>query len=421
MIKVKRLKKGGGYALIYCDRKTMNFPAIYRLEYKPAKLSYIGQTICLSRRLGEHRRAIDSPDSDCLWVRILRSRYGKLSFKDDFDVYILDYLDDCGEFILHDELSRLEIARIKEYDTWDPTFTKGLNYMPGGAPVKPISRTIGGAYYRTYRSSTNNIRNTCLAYNVKTKKVRMFLSISSAAKFIGTSTDNIKRGYYSNSLVLKTYIILSTSFLKRVKAYDKYINKQLACCNDGDSSLAKTTAAAAAIKHIDAFIDVENILKESYDKGVSRSDYADIISTLSLARHKFKCIYNCNAASELRINETLIVDEEDSVAIYDSVDSYWLIAPSLRAAGRIIGIRRKHILEYARTFVPYAGRYYIYYMSNDIRKEIYGKQVSRKIAKNEAKLLWDYIAHYHELNKIVGVKTIQISTVDKIKNRITNQ
>lgn len=406
--------------MIHCERKSLNFPAIYRLEYKPAKLSYIGQSICFGRRLNEHRRTIDSPDSDCLWVRILRSRYGQLSFSDDFDVYILDYLDSCDEFSIHDELNRLEVLRIEEYGTWDPTFSRGLNYTKGGASSRPLSRTTSGTYYKAYTTDANNIRNTCLVYNIKTGEIRQFLSLTAAAKSIGTSRDNIRRGYYSVSCVLKTYIVVSTIYKKRKKMYEKYIEKQIEMINNASDASTNVSLATAAIKRVDAFIDIEKSLRVCGDKDLSRSDYLYIISDLINARREFKRIYNCNGASELRINDdTPDVDEEDSVAVYDTHDGCWIVAPSLRAVGNIIGLRRKNILETARTYKPYANRYYIYYTDLEARKAIYGKLTSSKIPKEDWKLLWEYITHYHELNKILGVRTIRITEVKNLKQPLS--
>lgn len=393
--------------MIHCERKSLNFPAIYRLEYKPAKLSYIGQSICFGRRLNEHRRTIDSPDSDCLWVRILRSRYGQLSFSDDFDVYILDYLDDCDEHNLRDELNRLETLRIKEYDTWDPTFNKGLNYMPGGSGDKRSTKNV---LFRTWKNP-NVVRNGCIVYNPYNGLTTAHLSLSSAAKSYKLSPGNVKAAYYNFRACNEYYVVPIMPEDRRVKYMNYYYSAKDSisdALSKGDSKRCRSAVASIAkiaYNKMNKCIAIENAIDRSFaDEDLLQPDMDEVILTLKEFATEFHKIYNTRCSGFL---EDEVDDELNMVVIINDKTETITIHQSIKSASRSIGLSRKHISERVHTDSPACGMYYIYYLDKDLRKIIYEEIMKKKtVSDSDKKHRFYYAKYYHMINKLTGTDTI---------------
>ena len=189
---------------INCDRTHRNFACIYMITYKKDGRRYIGQTISLQRRLNDYREAFrkTTGKQNQPWIRYLQRCYDVRDFDKEFDVDILEYIDEeLDQEQLKAKLNELEIKYIKEYGTVDKDFKTGFNYVSGGSGVHPRS---DNALHQTRNRKDVN-RASCFIYDIENNSISMYATLQSAADDLSLKYVSIKDIYYTKNIYRKRY------------------------------------------------------------------------------------------------------------------------------------------------------------------------------------------------------------------------
>ena len=120
------------------DKPNMNFACVYLITCKKNGLKYVGQTINFGHRMQEHSRNVRlGPRSSVWWIRLFWSRDGAKDFSKDYDVTILEYVDETDADKRMERLNEAERRHIISEKVLDKRY--GVNTRVGGQGIRGLS------------------------------------------------------------------------------------------------------------------------------------------------------------------------------------------------------------------------------------------------------------------------------------------
>jgi hypothetical protein len=148
---------------------------IYRIYNKVTNKSYIGQTINLKKRLIDHRYLLKSNKHINTYLQNSFNKYGLKNF----EFNILEY---CNK----EDLDEKEIYYIDKFNSLED----GYNLIDGGS-----------------NKSYLTLQKKCYLYNIKTKDIINFDSVSSCARYLKRHHSTVLKAIEKNYIVNEKFII----------------------------------------------------------------------------------------------------------------------------------------------------------------------------------------------------------------------
>lgn len=348
--------------MVVCDRKSLNFPCVYKMTCLKNNLIYVGRTICLSRRVRDHARTVKlyNDRHSPWWTKEFALLYGATDFRRDYKVEVLEYLDGYSGDELLDKLDEREIYWIDKLNATNREI--GFNTSSGG---QGAARPVCGRY-----KSHGYIPDMYIAFDIRNGNCDLFVGLDAIDEEYSLRPDTAKNSQHTFNLADQHLYVMNFDVLKRekkMKAYNKTATNAIEEMHK-IHDIHESQLIQELIHRMEDYCYMEETIYRRFPYEPC-SDY-NTIKRLEYWKSKIKYwkVRLSTTGSAFIPSSKHGKQYEEAVAVYNVETKEVLYYKSMEDAWRHLNISKFNFYKKMRRAFPIRGDLMIYYIDDDAAK-----------------------------------------------------